>query len=167
VKEIVACPFPATAMIFVGASGALKGVTELLASDATLVPTSFVAVTVNVYDTPFVNPVTVIGEVPPFALKPPVFEVTVYEVIGKLPLFTGAVNEIVASPFPLTATTFVGASGTVAGVIVLLALDEILVPITFVAVTVNEYAVPFDRPVIVIGVVPPVALKPPVFEVTV
>jgi hypothetical protein len=58
-------------------------------------------------------------------------------VIGKLPLFIGAVNEIVASPFPLTAITFVGASGTVAGVIVLLALDAILVPIAFVAVTVN------------------------------
>ncbi len=29
----------------------------------------------------------------------------------------GAVKVIVASPFPLVATTFVGASGTVAGVI--------------------------------------------------
>ena len=57
--------------------------------------------------------------------------------IGKLPLFTGGLNVITASPFPPVATTFVGALGTVAGVIVLLELDVILVPIAFVAVTVN------------------------------
>jgi len=88
-------------------------------------------------------------------------------VIEEPPFDTGAVKEIVACPLPLTATIFVGASGIVAGVIELLVLDEILVPIEFVAVTVNVYAVPFARPVIVIGEVPPVALKPPVFEVTV
>jgi hypothetical protein len=77
------------------------------------------------------------------------------------------VNEIVACPFPLVAVTPVGASGTVAETIELLVDDAILVPKEFVAVTVNVYVVPFDRPVIVIGVVPPVALKPPTFEVTV
>lgn len=39
------------------------GVTLLLATDATLVPTAFVAVTVKVYAVPFVRPVTV-QEVP-------------------------------------------------------------------------------------------------------
>jgi hypothetical protein len=88
-------------------------------------------------------------------------------VIGKLPVSTGGVNVIVACPFPKTATTSVGASGTVAGVIVLLVEEEILVPNALVAVTVNVYAVPFERPVTVIGEDPPVALKPPTFDVTV
>ena len=82
-------------------------------------------------------------------------------------LFTGDVNEIVACPLPLTATTPVGASGTVAGVIELLVLDAILVPTALVAVTVNVYATPFERPVTVIGEVLPLAVKPPMFEVTV
>jgi hypothetical protein len=36
-----------------------------------------VAVTVNVYDVPFVRPVTVIGDDAPVAVNPPGFEVTV------------------------------------------------------------------------------------------
>ena len=74
---IVACPFPAVAVPIVGANGTVVGVTELLEADAELVPTAFVAVTVNVYAWPFVSPVTTIGELPPVALKPPVFDVTV------------------------------------------------------------------------------------------
>jgi hypothetical protein len=65
------------ATTFVGADGILKGVTALLALDGTLVPALFVAVTVNMYVTPLVNPVTVIGEVVPVALNPPILEVTV------------------------------------------------------------------------------------------
>lgn len=65
------------------------------------------------------------------------------------------------------ATRFAGASGMVAGVTELLAPDDVLVPIAFVAVTVNVYAVPFVRPVIVIGDEPPEAVNPPVLEVTV
>jgi hypothetical protein len=61
----------------VGASGEVAGVTLLLADDAVLVPIAFVAVTVNVYAWPFVRPVTVIGEDPPYAVNPPVFELTV------------------------------------------------------------------------------------------
>ena len=109
----------------------------------------------------------VIGEEPPVAEKPPVFEVTMYEVIGDPPLFTGAVNEIVASPFPDTAVTPVGAFGIVAGVTALLVPDDVLVPTPFVAVTVKVYDVPFVSPVMVMGDEPPVALKPPTFEVTV
>jgi hypothetical protein len=111
--------------------------------------------------------VIVSGEVPPVALNPPILDVTVYEIIGEPPFDTGAVNEIVASPLPLVAVPIVGASGTVAGVTELLVLDEILVPNAFVAVTVNVYVVPFVKPVTVIGEDPPVALCPPIFEVTV
>ena len=72
----------------------------------------------------------------------------------------------VASPFPLTAVTLVGAFGTVAGVTELLVADAVLVPIVFIAVTVNVYVVPFVSPVTIIGELPPVAENPPVFEVT-
>jgi hypothetical protein len=40
--------------------------------------------------------VTVIGEEPPLAVKPPVFEVTVYVVIEEPPLLTGGVKLMVA-----------------------------------------------------------------------
>jgi hypothetical protein len=61
----------------VGASGTVAGVTELLVAEAELVPIAFVAFTVNVYAVPLFNPVIVIGELPPVAVNPPVFEYTV------------------------------------------------------------------------------------------
>jgi hypothetical protein len=61
----------------VGAPGTVAGTIELLVADEEPVPTSFVAVTVNVYVVPFVSPVTTIGEVPPVPVKPPGLEVTV------------------------------------------------------------------------------------------
>lgn len=76
-KEIVASPLPRTATTFVGASGTVAGVTELLAVEEALAPTPLVAVTVKVYATPLVKPVTVIGEALPEAEKPPISEVTV------------------------------------------------------------------------------------------
>ena len=83
------------------------------------------------------------------------------------PLSVGAVNEIVASPSPPTALTPVGEPGIAAGVTELDALDAVLVPTAFVAVTVKVYAVPLESPVTVIGDEPPVAVKPPLFDVTV
>jgi hypothetical protein len=74
---IVASPFPRVAVPIIGAPGTAAGVTELLVPDEELVPTTLVAVTVKVYDTPLVNPVTVIGEAPPVPVKPPGLEVTV------------------------------------------------------------------------------------------
>jgi hypothetical protein len=74
---IVASPLPAVAVPIVGASGTVAGTTELLVPDAVLVPMLFVAVTVKVYVVPLVRPVMVIGEDPPYAVNPPVFEVTV------------------------------------------------------------------------------------------
>jgi hypothetical protein len=83
------------------------------------------------------------------------------------PLDTGGVNEIVASPFPRTAVTLVGAFGTVAGVTALLVADAVLVPKLLLAVTVKVYTVPFVRPVTVIGEPPLVAVNPPTLEETV
>ena len=77
VKVIVACPFPAVAVPMVGAPGTVAGVIELLTLDAVLVPTPFVAVTVNVYAVPFVRPVTVIGDPLLLAVNPPEFAVAV------------------------------------------------------------------------------------------
>jgi hypothetical protein len=88
-------------------------------------------------------------------------------VIVEPPLLTGASKETVASPLPRTAETLVGAPGTVAGTIELLVPEGVPVPTAFVAVTVNVYVVPFTRPVMIIGEEPPVAVKPPTFEVTV
>jgi hypothetical protein len=164
-KEIVTSLFPLTAVTFVGALGAVTGVTELLEAEAILVPATLVAVTVNVYAVPFESPVTIRGDEPPVAVCPR-FEVTVYEVIVDPPLFTGGVNEIVASPLPPTATMFVGESGTAEGTTRLLITDTVLVPTAFVAVTVNAYVVPFKSPVIVIGDEPLVAVWPR-FDVTV
>jgi hypothetical protein len=53
------------------------------------------------------------------------------------PVLTGAVKDTVASPLPSTATTLVGTPGTLAGTTELLVPEAILVPIAFVAVTVN------------------------------
>jgi hypothetical protein len=166
VNVTVAEPLPATAVTPVGDPGVVSGVTELEAVEDALVPTAFVAVTVKVYAVPLVRPIIVIGEVPPVAVKPPVFEETVYEVIGEPPLFTGGVNEMVACPFPATAVTPVGAPGVVAGVTGAVALDGVLVPFAFVAVTVNVYVVPFVRPVRVSGEPLPVT-DAPVFAVRV
>ena len=62
---------------------------EFEAADAADVPTLFVAVTVNVYAVPVVNPVTVIVPEPAVdtaPVKPPGEEVAVYEVIVAPPL---------------------------------------------------------------------------------
>jgi len=95
------------------------------------------------------------------------FEVTVYEVMALPPLEPGAENVIVASPFPRVAVPIVGAPGTVDGTTELLVPEEILVPNSFVAVTVNVYVVPFVKPVTIIGDVPAVPVNPPELEVTV
>ena len=83
------------------------------------------------------RPVTVAVVVLVTVVNPPTFEVTTYDVIADPPLLTGAVNEIVAWPFPPTAVTLVGASGVVTGVIELLVPDTVLVPNTLTATTVK------------------------------
>jgi hypothetical protein len=68
---------PAVAETPVGASGTVAGVTAAEGELELLSPTEFVATTVKVYGVPFVNPVTVMGEDEPLAVKPPGEEVTV------------------------------------------------------------------------------------------
>ena len=75
-------------------------------------------------------------------------EITRYEVITAPPL-DGAVHETVAEESPDLPTTPVGASGTVEGTIGDEPVEAEPVPDTFVAVTVNVYEVPLERPVTV------------------
>jgi hypothetical protein len=68
---------------------------------------------------PKVRPDTVIGDETPVPTRPPGLDVTVYKVMGKPPVFTGGVKEILAIPNPvIAALTAVGASGRVVGVAV-------------------------------------------------
>ena len=83
------------------------------------------------------------------------------------PLDTGALHETVAWPSLGAALTPVGAPGTDAGVTAGEATDAALVPIEFVAVTVNVYAVPSVRPVTTAVVPVVLAVKPPGDDVTV
>jgi hypothetical protein len=148
VHVTVALALPATAVGFAGLTGTLSGVTGVDGSEAVLVPTLFLAFTVNVYGVPFFNPVTVHvkGNVPVVLVAvqvlPVGFDVTLYEMIGAPPS-VGAVQLTLAAPFPATADGAAGATGTVAGVTETDAVDVVLVPTAFPALTVNVYDVPF------------------------
>src|SRR5882724_7620393 len=84
------------------------------------------------------------------------------------PLAAGGVHVTVANAFPPVAVTFVGGSGTAAGVTGLDAAETGPVPIALVAVTVNVYAVPLLRPLsATLSVLPPtVVVTPPGDAVT-
>ena len=73
----MADPSPAMAEAIVGAPGEPTGVVGADAADDGPVPALFIAVTVNVYETPFVSPVTWIGLAPPVAVIAAGFDVTV------------------------------------------------------------------------------------------
>ena len=147
----VTFPFPATTVGLAGAVGAVTSVTGVEGSDGAEVPFAFVAVTVNVYGVFGVSPLTVIVPEPAWdtvPVKEPVSEVAVYLVIAEPPLDAGNVNATVADVDPAAVTTpMVGAPGTVTGVTGADGADAAEVPPAFVAVAVNVYAVPFDRPV--------------------
>ena len=170
VHDTVACESPATALTPVGASGTVGlGITDVDGSDASPVPTLFVAVTVNVYGVPSVRPTTAADVAPAVvAVTLPGDDVTVYMVIALPPSDDGAVHETVACVSPGTALTAVGAPGTAAGVTADEGDDAGPVPTVLVAVTMNVYAVPSARPVTSAEVAPPVvAVKPPGEDVTV
>ena len=72
----------------------------------------FVAVTLNVYDVPFVNCVTVQLNPDVEHERPPGDAVTVYAMIGLFQSTTGGCHVTVACPFPAAAATVVGGPGT-------------------------------------------------------
>jgi hypothetical protein len=138
------------AVIVVGALAAVCGITDVVADDATEFPISFVAITVNVYAVPLVNP-EITHEVALAAslhVNPPGDEVTVKPVSTAPPSLRGAVKETVAAPAVVTeAVTDVGALGTVAGTATLDAADAAEVNRPLFAVALNVYGVPFVNPV--------------------
>jgi len=78
VQLTVAWASPAVAVTPVGAPGTVRGVTEFDGEDGALLPTAFVATTVNVYAVPLLRAVTVAVVAPPVeAVKPPGLDVTV------------------------------------------------------------------------------------------
>ena len=103
----------------VGAPGTVTGVTTLDAAEPVLAPTAFVAVTVNVYMSPLVKPVTTIGLPAPDTVCPPLpgvvvsVAVTVYPVMTEPPSLAGGMNATDTCPLPDLADTPVGAPGTV------------------------------------------------------
>jgi hypothetical protein len=104
--------------------------------------------------------------VEPLTIILPGFEVTVYPVIGDPPVFDGAVNATLACAFPFVAVPIVGAPGTDEGVTAFDAALCELLPMAFVATTVNVYVVPLVSPVTVIGLAEPLIVILPGFEVT-
>jgi hypothetical protein len=77
-------------------------------------PTVFVAFTLNVYEVPFVKPVTVTGELAPEPVKPPGVDVAVYVNVDGMPGFAGAVKVTDAQfEVPAVAVPIVGAPGGV------------------------------------------------------
>src|SRR5262249_23290560 len=132
------CAFPGVPVTAEGASGTVRGVTAAEAPEGALGPATFVASTVNVYDVPFVRPLTRAVVAPVVEAVPPGgFEGTVYPVIGLPPLKAGACQLTVAWALPAVAVTPVGGSGTVRGVTGSDAGEGVLEPATLMATTVN------------------------------
>src|SRR3954453_4515363 len=117
-NDTVSCPFPTPAAGWPGAVGTVLGIATADAGDDAPGPFAFVAVTVHVYDLPFDNDPTTIGELTPefVPVTPPFDEahVTWYPVIAVPPL-AGAANDAVNSPFPTATVGAAGALGTVLG----------------------------------------------------
>ena len=116
IQETAARTSSATADTPMGALGTVGVVTEFDASEGTLVPMEFVAVTVKVYVVPLVRPVTA-TEVPVVvAVNPPELDVTVYSVTALPPESAGALQVTVACRTPGVAITSLGAVGSNEGI---------------------------------------------------
>lgn len=154
----------------VGAFGTAPGVTAFESADAAPEPTSLCAVTVHVYDWPFVRLLTVTGLPDWFGAlpgppEPEELQLTSYWA-GRPPSKPG-VNATCKDAFPRTATTPVGASGARAGMKLFESGDCGPVPTEDVARTAQVYVFPLSRPATEIGLATPVALRvaPPSLEV--
>ena len=114
-----------------------------------------------------VRPVTVQLVDAVVQVNEPGFEVTVYSVIAAPPL-AGAVHEATDSPSAFEVPdTAVATPGTLEGTTAVDADEPEPVPEAFVAVTVNEYDVPFVSPSTVHDVKAVVQENEPTVEVTV
>jgi hypothetical protein len=135
VHETEIFPVPAVTETPDGASGAFAGVTKLDEA-GTDSPLALIALTVKVYESPFVKPVILREEVVPKTVVP-LLAITTKPVIADPPSASGSINETVASASPTVTVTAAGALGTVDGVTALEAVDSPDVPIPLVADTLN------------------------------
>ena len=170
VHDTATWPLPGSPNTSVGAPGNAYGVTADEALLALELPYALVAITVNVYAVPFVNPVTVhvVAPLDQVHVAPPGLAVTVYPVTPPVPPDAGAVHETTTCVLPATPETPVGAPANAYGVTELDALLALELAYALAATTVNVYAVPFVNP----GTVHVVALDevhvaPPGLAVTV
>jgi hypothetical protein len=134
----VTAPFRAPTAGAPGTPGTVLGMAAADAGDAAPGPFAFVAVTRQVYDCPFVNPPTTIGEAAP-ETEPAVplpddVHVAEYPVIA-LPPLPGAWKATVSCPFPEVRVGASGAAGTVLGTTADDAAEAAPEPFAFVAVT--------------------------------
>jgi hypothetical protein len=125
------------------------------------VPAAVIARTVKRYAVSDASPSIVIGLLAPLAVAPPGDAVTMNDVIGKPPVFAGAVKLTMALPLPGVAATVPGAPGSPRGTTTDDGKDACPSPATDVAVTVNVYGVPFARPVTTSGLFVPDTEAPP------
>ncbi len=118
VHETTTWVLPATPETPVGAPANTNGVTDAEALLALEFPYALVAMTVNVYAVPFVNPVTVHVAALPAAVHvaPPGLAVAVYPVRPPVPSETGAVHDTATCPLPGSPKTSVGAPANTYGV---------------------------------------------------
>ena len=70
-KAMLTCALPRVAVPMPGAPGSVAGVTLFDAAEAALLPSAFVAITLQAIGVPLLSPVTVIGEAAPVALCAP------------------------------------------------------------------------------------------------
>ncbi len=173
VTAVVNVALTAPADALAGCPGTVVGTDiDAVAVDAGDAPTTFVAVTLHVYDLPLDRLVTEIGDVPPLAdrVVPPSPEVhvAVYPVTLVPPSSVGAVNDtLVAWLAGSDAVTPVGDPGTVVGTArEAEGVDARDVPTELVAVTLHVYARPFERPTTLIGDPAPLAdlVVPPLLD---
>jgi hypothetical protein len=118
---------------------------------------------------PAATSVNAIGDEDPVAVRPE-DDVAVKVVIAELPVWFAVKATLTAPDVPPDAVPIVGASGTDCGTLAGDVADDAAdVPAAFVAVTVKVYEEEeaVFRPVTVSGEEDPVAVNPPVFEVTV
>src|SRR5437667_10988383 len=109
---------PRVTLVMVGASGAAAGTTGDDGSDALLVPTALVAVTVQVYVLPLVRLLTVTGDAAPVWLPgvPPSSDEQLAEkLVIALPLSAPGVNATETEALPPVALVIVGWPGAAAG----------------------------------------------------
>jgi hypothetical protein len=145
---------PRVAIGGAGALGTVLGIADADATDAGPAPFAFVAVTVHVYVLPFVRPATTSGDAAPLAdpgVPPFADEQFAVKLVIALPPSNGGANETVSCALPDATTGWAGASGTRFGTAATDAGDAGPVPLAFVAVSVQEYDLPFVRPSTSIG----------------